>query len=558
MGKYRWKTGLLAFLFVLIGFHSTALADVEKLTISQIVQKGNDVYLYVNALNNEGKPEAASITPDQFSVTIDQSGALPVQEASVFQSLNQGVCYSFCIDISKSVTEEEMTEIRSSIADFINGMSANDYARIITIGTEVSAACEMTQDHGVLNAAIESVQRVADYTYLYKGISYALDGQKKNVETMPERGAMILFTDGMDDSDGASSEEQVLADLKEARIPIYVVGLKGTDSNANLNSVGQIARESGGNVLSYSDMSITEAVQTIESIMGNTYQLHMQPNQESYGSRDLVWNVTYNSDGYSVSSANYVYSLSMDGVVIETELPATEPPATEPPTTEPPTTEPPATEPPATEPQTEPATEPELTMMERVAVYVKTNLFLVGGIAIVAAVLIGLLIWVLLKNRGNKNVFETEDATEDEKRTEWEQDKTLDESEIEEDTIDEAEYDEKTISSIDDRSIKMSFEITFDGKSDIVERTLHDQLILGRGQECDVDVVFGAKTEEGKQTSRKHALIINRPDGLYIKDNASKNKTYLNGMEVKEEVALQDGDLLQLGKANVQVKILNY
>ena len=47
---------------------------------------------------------------------------------------------------------------------------------------------------------------------------------------MPKRAAVILFSDGMDDSDGASSEDQVMIDIAESRIPIYVVGLKGQDS----------------------------------------------------------------------------------------------------------------------------------------------------------------------------------------------------------------------------------------------------------------------------------------------------------------------------------------
>jgi pSer/pThr/pTyr-binding forkhead associated (FHA) protein len=42
-----------------------------------------------------------------------------------------------------------------------------------------------------------------------------------------------------------------------------------------------------------------------------------------------------------------------------------------------------------------------------------------------------------------------------------------------------------------------------------------------------------------------------------VKDN-SKNKTYLNGVEVAGETALRDEDVLQLGKATVKIKILSY
>ncbi|MDO5346849.1 MAG: FHA domain-containing protein, partial [Lachnospiraceae bacterium] len=126
-------------------------------------------------------------------------------------------------------------------------------------------------------------------------------------------------------------------------------------------------------------------------------------------------------------------------------------------------------------------------------------------------------------------------------------------------TIDElgAFDDEATIDAAGENGLRLRFEITFHGQTETVERLLREQLILGRGEECDVDVVLHSALEERKQTSRKHAIIFEQPDGLYVKDN-SKNKTYLNGVEVMGKMMLRDGDVLQLGKATVKVKILGY
>lgn len=539
MRGHRLRIGLLTILVGILFFQITVSASVDKLSISQIVQNGNDVYLYVSTLDNAGRPAAETVSAEQFSVNIDKGQSLPVLDTAVYQSLNQGVSYIFCIDISKSVTEQEMEEIRSSISDFVNTMSANDYARIITIGTEITTICEATQDKSALNNAITGIERSADYTYLYKGISYALDGQRKDIDTMPERAAIILFTDGMDDSDGAASEEQVLVDIAETRIPIYVVGLKGKDSAANLNSAGQIARQSGGRVISYNDMSATDAVKTIGEIMRNTNQLHVRPENSSFGMQNLVWNVTYNSAEYSVTSTNYVYSLGMDGVEIE---PATEA-VTE--------TEPPETELLTEEPETE--TEEEQSFADKALDFVQENLIIcIASVLIFIAVAI-ILVIILQKRKMKNDDFEMEQFPDDsEKRFD---EKTLDD----EGTIAEEEDfdDEATVDGTRSGGLRLEFEITFDGHTETVERVLREQLILGRGNECDVDVVLHSMQEERKQTSRKHAFIIERPDGLYVKDN-SKNKTYLNGMEVMGEMALRDDDILQLGKAAVKVKILSY
>ncbi len=49
-----------------------------------------------------------------------------------------------------------------------------------------------------------------------------------------------------------------------------------------------------------------------------------------------------------------------------------------------------------------------------------------------------------------------------------------------------------------------------------------------------------------RQISRRHAEIVRKPDGFWLKDLGSKNGTFLNGKEVREPVQLQDGDEIQV------------
>lgn len=554
--KVRRLTGKTAAVLLLLaavltgmaGFKITADASVDKLNISQIIQKGNDVYLYVNALDSAGAPAQDAIAAEQFSVNIDKKETFAVQDAAVFQSLNQGVSYVFCVDISKSVTEQELNDIREGISGFLSSMSANDYAEIITIGTEITSVCGPTQSQGELSAALEGLERTANQTYLYEGLSYALNGQRKKVDSMPERAAIVVFTDGMDDSDGAASEEQVLVDIAETRIPIYVIGVKGNDEDANLNSVGQIARQSGGRVISYNDMSVPEAVQTVGDMMRGSYQLHVRPASESFGANNLVWTAACNLNGYSVSSTNYVYSLGLDGVELETEPVETES----------------ETEAEVVEVQvvteTEPETEPEPTFAD----FVQENLIILVASGFILLALI-ILIVSLLRRRQKKDAFELElfslnsgssSANQYESTLE---DTQYNGADTEEETVSafDSYDDEETIDGREDRGIRLEFEIMFGGRTETEERVLMDQLVLGRGSECDVDVVLHSSSEERRQTSRNHAFILNRPDGLYVKDN-SRNKTYLNGVEVAGEMALRDEDVLQLGRATVKIKILSF
>ena len=384
-------------------------ADVDVLNISQIVQWGNDVYLYVSALDSTGRATEDVLSAEQLSVNMNEEQAIPVIDSQTYQSYGLGTSYIFCLDVSKSITAEEMQEIRNSMTEFVNSMADNDYARIITIGSEITSVCDSTSDKNALNGAIQGIDRVANDTFLYKGLSYALDGQRKKTENIPSRAAIILFTDGMDDSDGAYSVDQVVADFASTRVPIYAVGLKGNDANASLKSVGQIAQQSGGYLYSYSDMSITEAVQTIGNVMRSSYQVYVQPPLESFGQRDIRWQITFNPGNYTVQSKKYVFSLGLDNVVFPTPEPTAEPepsPTPEPTATPDPSPTPTLTPVPTSTPT--PTPEPEKSLTEKITAFFEENMIICIAAGMVLIALIIIIVILAKRNRDNGEEFESE------------------------------------------------------------------------------------------------------------------------------------------------------
>jgi pSer/pThr/pTyr-binding forkhead associated (FHA) protein len=245
----------------------------------------------------------------------------------------------------------------------------------------------------------------------------------------------------------------------------------------------------------------------------------------------------------------------MDHVVLETEPPETAAPETE-------TQK--VTEPPQEETQEETETETETeeeSAFEKAADFVQDNLILCIACLLVLIALLIILISFLQRNKQKRDEFDTEELpTYDQNNDPAGAEKTLDDTEYDDEgTIDDLNLfdDEETVYGAMDNGLRLEFEISFAGQTETVERVMKEQLVLGRGSECDVDVVLHSALEERKQTSRRHAFILEHPDGLYVKDN-SKNKTYLNGVEVAGETALRDEDVLQLGKATVKIKILSY
>ncbi len=67
-----------------------------------------------------------------------------------------------------------------------------------------------------------------------------------------------------------------------------------------------------------------------------------------------------------------------------------------------------------------------------------------------------------------------------------------------------------------------------------------DRTSIGRSSSADILL-------DDVTVSRQHAVVLRKPDGLYIEDSDSLNGTYVNRHRV-ESHHLSDGDELQIGK----------
>lgn len=66
------------------------------------------------------------------------------------------------------------------------------------------------------------------------------------------------------------------------------------------------------------------------------------------------------------------------------------------------------------------------------------------------------------------------------------------------------------------------------------------EVLLGRLEECDIAL-------PARAVSRHHAQIVRTDEGYILRDLESKNGTFVNGQEVRDEHLLQDGDEIQIG-----------
>ena len=71
---------------------------------------------------------------------------------------------------------------------------------------------------------------------------------------------------------------------------------------------------------------------------------------------------------------------------------------------------------------------------------------------------------------------------------------------------------------------------------------------LGRGGENAI------RLDGDDFVSTRHALLEPRPDGLWVEDVGSTNGTFVNGARVTTARLLQPGDVVRIGKTDLQVE----
>lgn len=72
------------------------------------------------------------------------------------------------------------------------------------------------------------------------------------------------------------------------------------------------------------------------------------------------------------------------------------------------------------------------------------------------------------------------------------------------------------------------------------------EIIVGRDEDCQLRL-------SSSLVSRQHCALDVRADGIWVRDLASQNGTYVNDVAVTEPLLLRAGDILRVGAALFQV-----
>lgn len=83
--------------------------------------------------------------------------------------------------------------------------------------------------------------------------------------------------------------------------------------------------------------------------------------------------------------------------------------------------------------------------------------------------------------------------------------------------------------------------------------TFYDTVGIGRGKDGSGYERY-LPIMDDRRVSKLHCAIVHRGDKLYLKDEGSRNGTYLNGSRISSPVIIQRDDIIGVGETRLEIQ----
>ena len=237
-----------------IVFVTTALllfpwnAAGNTLTVTPYTDQFPYVVLLTEIYDPNGNPIVSS-SRDDFSIyEIDvANGVQHAIEIDCFTSsfTVSGITFSLVFDVSSSM-ESTLAEAKAAVNNFIQLCNSNDMGSLVTFSTGGTEKIVMPLATVVKDEDRNQVRDLADAVNQLStgGTTAVFDATAKGIESLagaPYPKVVILFSDGKSNSDQSFTMDQVIADAKSQKIPLYTIGLRLDSAN-----LSEMAAQTGG------------------------------------------------------------------------------------------------------------------------------------------------------------------------------------------------------------------------------------------------------------------------------------------------------------------------
>lgn len=240
---------VLMLTFVMICPHNL-LASSKDMKVTQTDVYLPDISVYVETADKKALDK--NIVKAKIENTEE---SLTVKKADIFSDTGRGIYYHILLDVSTSISEQQLTAMKQSIISLSGELRKQDKLSVTTFGKEVKNILKGGEKKEIVKKKLSKVTREKK-THLYEGINAVtkqIENQKAediNEGTKAEkfmRNVAVILTDWQEikDAGGVTSQEESLKALQQTGSPMYGYCLS-TASDKIQDDMGAFLRKTGG------------------------------------------------------------------------------------------------------------------------------------------------------------------------------------------------------------------------------------------------------------------------------------------------------------------------
>jgi VWFA-related protein len=493
---------LIAAALLALNLSLAVAADVASFRAGQAVVRSPDITVYVDALDQAGQP-VAELQQSQLAATLGQT-QLVVKAVKPFDTSGEGIAYVFLVDISKSLSAARFQQIQSAINQWIDTMRDADRAALISFGEKVTTVQDYTADKYALKNGVKTLALTDNKTQLHQGIAKAIELCRRTDAGLPGRRVIITLSDGEDDFPGGMTRDEVLAAMKEDRIPIYAIAVsaKGAKADDNRKKLGEFARLSGGELLDGNSGDWGKLYDAIQQKILKSFLVQLDAAKTPADGKTTRLQLTLTSNGKTMSDGLDLRILAK---------PAASAPA------------------------------PPLPWYKNIPVW---GYAVAGGLLL----LIIILVVVLRKKKAARLAAEAAERkqrqAEEVARSKKAAEEAAAKAAAEKKRLDE----QNTVRMPAPPGLKMKLAVLGSGgETREYGISLSSRAFVGRSSDCDLAI------SDDTEISKKHCELVLEGGYVLINDLNSTNGTFVNGVPVKTGHRLKSGDLVMLGRTEMRI-----
>lgn len=233
---------------VAVGAIAAQPLSAAQLQISQVADTQPSLTVFISSDNDVRR------TADQPSADSSYAAALgnltlPVKSTLPYP-VNDGIALVIALDVSASLGEGNFSSMKNALASLLAKLPAKSQVALMAIGNEAKRVHEFTKNLSEIVTAVGTLQPDAQETALYESVISAQEMAARADPGLPLRRAVLVITDGIDDSRRGFGREEALQKISVGDVPLLAIAVSGNSPSIvqrdAIKTLAQIARASGG------------------------------------------------------------------------------------------------------------------------------------------------------------------------------------------------------------------------------------------------------------------------------------------------------------------------